>query len=265
MTNGNNLLIDNSIDRFDNSRHNSYEIYSKDKAKADDVSSDDEEDNLIDTNVVKKKKLLDINNSIDTSIDPSNRNLTLLIPIVHDNKPNNNLCKQDKKNDKFSFNQLKIYIKVALMTIQPIKWSKTNDSEERNINKMIDSLDDENKNMTKEMLDITTANNKYIINWCTHNDTEEYNEKASCFINQYNKFYLEDKGRHYINGINTFARFNQAFKEQTKKYIKQTEDNVKKMINFMKTTMNIQKQYAFVSKDAKLKGDEVVIRFEEEC
>ena len=26
----------------------------------------------------------------------------------------------------------------------------------------------------------------------------------------------------------------------------------------MKTTMNIQKQYAFVSKDAKLKGDEVV-------
>jgi len=31
-----------------------------------------------------------------------------------------------KKNDKFSFNQLKIYVKVALMTIQPIKWSKTN-------------------------------------------------------------------------------------------------------------------------------------------
>ena len=28
----------------------------------------------------------------------------------------------------------------------------------------------------------------------------------------------------------------------------------------MKTTMNIQKQYAFVSKDAKLKGDEVVLK-----
>ncbi|KAL6632348.1 hypothetical protein U3516DRAFT_870049 [Neocallimastix sp. 'constans'] len=140
-----------------------------------------------------------------------------------------------------------------------------NNSEERNINKMIDSLDDENSEYaSKKTLPQQTINIMYlqrssfnIINWCTHNDTE-YNEKASCFINQYNKFYLEDKGRHYINGINTFARFNQDFKEQTKKYIKQTEDNVKKMINCMKTTMNIQKQYAFVSKDAKLKGDEVV-------
>ncbi|KAG4085000.1 hypothetical protein H8356DRAFT_1344951 [Neocallimastix lanati (nom. inval.)] len=45
-----------------------------------------------------------------------------------------------------------------------------------------------------------------------------------------------------------------------KKYIKQTEDNVKKMINCMKTIMNAQKQFAFVSKDAKLKGDEVVLK-----
>jgi molecular chaperone GrpE (heat shock protein) len=83
------------------------------------------------------------------------------------------------------------------------------------------------------------------------------------------------------------ACFNQAFKEQVnsqfgffqpvktvdpkvdtaidklnrlKKYIKQTEDNVKKMINGMKTTMNAQKQFAFVSKDAKLKGDEAILK-----
>jgi len=45
-----------------------------------------------------------------------------------------------------------------------------------------------------------------------------------------------------------------------KKYIKQTEDNVKMMINCMKTIMNAQKQFSFVSKDAKLKGDEVVLK-----
>jgi len=31
------------------------------------------------------------------------------------------------------------------------------------------------------------------------------------------------------------------------------------MINCMKTTMNKQKQFTIVSKDAKLKGDEVVL------
>ncbi|KAG4084474.1 hypothetical protein H8356DRAFT_1436165 [Neocallimastix lanati (nom. inval.)] len=98
---------------------------------------------------------------------------------------------------------------IALMTIQPIKWSKTNDSEERNINKMIDSLDDENSEYASKKIIIQIMylqrSSFNIINWCTHNDTEEYNEKASCFVNQYNKFYLEDKGRHCINGINTFG------------------------------------------------------------
>jgi len=32
------------------------------------------------------------------------------------------------------------------------------------------------------------------------------------------------------------------------------------MINWMKITMNAQKQFAFVSKDAKLKGDKVVLK-----
>jgi predicted metalloendopeptidase len=45
------------------------------------------------------------------------------------------------------------------------------------------------------------------INWWTQNDTEEYDEKATCFVNQYNKFYLEDKEgeKHYINGTTTLG------------------------------------------------------------
>ncbi|KAG4084547.1 hypothetical protein H8356DRAFT_966152 [Neocallimastix lanati (nom. inval.)] len=79
------------------------------------------------------------------------------------------------------------------------------------------------------------------------------------------------------------AVFNQAFKEQVnaqfgffqpvktvdpkveeavtqliklKRYIKQSEDSVKKMISGMKTTMNAQQQFSIVSKDAKIKRDD---------
>ncbi|KAG4102887.1 hypothetical protein H8356DRAFT_1359073 [Neocallimastix lanati (nom. inval.)] len=51
--------------------------------------------------------------------------------------------------------------------------------------------------------------------------------------------------------------FNQVFKEQIEEIYQTTEDNIKKMINCMKTTMNEQKQFFFVSKDAKFKVDEV--------
>jgi len=76
------------------------------------------------------------------------------------------------------------------------------------------------------------------------------------------------------------AVFNQAFKEQVnaqfgffqpvktvdpkveeavaqlaklKRYIKQTEDCVKKMINGMRTTMEAEQQFSLVSKEAKIK------------
>jgi len=83
------------------------------------------------------------------------------------------------------------------------------------------------------------------------------------------------------------AVFNQAFKEQVnaqfgffqpvktvdpkveeavtqliklKRYIKQSEDSVKKMISGMKTTMNAQQQFAIVSKDAKIKRDDTNLK-----
>jgi len=83
------------------------------------------------------------------------------------------------------------------------------------------------------------------------------------------------------------AVFNQAFKEQVnaqfgffqpvktvdpkveeaitqlaklKRYIKQSEDSVKKMINGMKTTMEAQQQFSVISKDAKIKRDDTNLK-----
>jgi len=83
------------------------------------------------------------------------------------------------------------------------------------------------------------------------------------------------------------AVFNQAFKEQVnaqfgffqpvktvdpkvdeaidqlvklKRYIKQSEENVRKMINGMKITMAAQQQFAMVSKDAKIKRDDTNLK-----
>ena len=83
------------------------------------------------------------------------------------------------------------------------------------------------------------------------------------------------------------AVFNQAFKEQVnaqfgffqpvktvdpkveeavsqlaklKRYIKQSEDSVKKMINGMKQVMNAEQQFAVCSKDAKIKRDDTNLK-----
>jgi len=83
------------------------------------------------------------------------------------------------------------------------------------------------------------------------------------------------------------AVFNQAFKEQVnaqfgffqpvktvdpkveeavaqlaklKRYIKQTEDCVKKMINGMRTTMEAEQQFSLVSKEAKIKRDDTNLK-----
>ncbi|KAG4095501.1 hypothetical protein H8356DRAFT_1427105 [Neocallimastix lanati (nom. inval.)] len=50
------------------------------------------------------------------------------------------------------------------------------------------------------------------------------------------------------------------FKEQVNaQNISNNRRQYKKMINCMKTTINEQKQFAFVSKDAKLKGDKDIL------
>jgi endothelin-converting enzyme/membrane metallo-endopeptidase-like protein 1 len=43
------------------------------------------------------------------------------------------------------------------------------------------------------------------VNWWTQSDSEEYDEKATCFVNQYNKLYMEDKEgqKHYVFGTIT--------------------------------------------------------------
>jgi len=83
------------------------------------------------------------------------------------------------------------------------------------------------------------------------------------------------------------AVFNQAFKEQVnaqfgffqpvktvdpkveeavgqlaklKRYIKQTEDSVKKMINGMRITMDAEKQFSIVAKEAKIKRDDANLK-----